>query len=157
MFFGAPEFWFEIFFKGDAVRKFLTQKKMCWMVMLGVVVFSFSSCVYCVVGGLGALGGYVISPDMVEGTIVDRDYDEIWKTSVEVLSAMGMLEQESEGIGMLQARLEGARVQVQVIRMGKKAVTVNVKARQSIFPKVKIAQQVYVKIVSALDVDAFDE
>lgn len=133
------------------MQRFLAKQKAVWMLLLSILIFPLNGCVYLVVGGVGALGGYVASPDTVEGTIVGLDYDEAWEKSVEVLSRMGVLEQRNETMGILEARLQGKDVKVTLFRVGTRSIKLAVKARQMFLPKVKVAQDVYVKIVSELN------
>ena len=132
------------------MKNFWAVQKMIWTTVLSVVMFSLNGCVYLVVGGVGALGGYVVSPDTVEGTIVTKNYDEVWTTSVEILSNMGMIEEKNEFGGVITARIQGARVQVNVFRIGNRAAKLTVKSRKMMFPKIKVSQDVYVRIAGAL-------
>ena len=47
----------------------LIRKKLLTNTLLVTLVSLGSGCVYVIVGSLGALGGYVVSPDTVEGLI----------------------------------------------------------------------------------------
>lgn len=133
------------------MEKFLVKQKATWMLILSMLILPLNGCVYVVVGGVGALGGYVASPDTVEGTIVDRDYGSVWTTAVDVLSQMGMLELQNKASGILEARLQGTKVKITVFRVGTNAIKITVKARRVFFPKIKTAQEIYVKVVTALD------
>ncbi|MEW5895156.1 MAG: DUF3568 family protein [Candidatus Omnitrophota bacterium] len=133
------------------MRKFWAVQKMLWTAILSLFMCSLNGCVYLVVGGVGALGGYVVSPDTVEGTIVEKDYEDVWSAASEVLSNSGMVEEENELNGTIIARVQGARVHVSVFRVGTNTAKLSVKARKSILPKIMIAQDVYVKIVEAID------
>ena len=79
------------------------------------ILFSLSGCVYLVVGGIGALGGYIVSPDTVEG-ITEHDEIAVWDATVEIVSVMGLVEQQSEESGFIQARINGATVSVMIVR-----------------------------------------
>lgn len=131
--------------------RFLNKQRAMWAFIISLIVFSLNGCVYLVVGSIGAFGGYVVSPDSVEGTIVDYDYDRVWDQAFEVLSTMGMFERRDEAGGIVEARVHNAHVKVMVFRTGLDSVKVTVKARRSFMPKIKIAQEVYIKIVSAFD------
>lgn len=139
------------------MRVFRARAKMLWVVLVCLTVLPLSGCVYLVVGSLGALGGYVASPDTVEGTIIDRDYDRVWRRAQEVLSQMGMLTQSQETGGLLEADLQGTQVKVMVLSTGVNTVKISVKARKNFFPMIKSAQDVYVKIVQALEGEGWEE
>ena len=51
------------------------------LLLLGIA--SFQGCIYLVIGSIGAVGGYVVSPDTVEGTI-ERDFEEVWQATSDV-------------------------------------------------------------------------
>lgn len=113
------------------------------------IVFSLSGCVYLIVGGVGALGGYVISPDTVEG-ISGQDETDLWDAANEVLSIMGTISESKEAAGIIIARLNGVKVTVTITSINSKVSKLTVKARKGIFPKITVAQDVYTKIVTHL-------
>jgi len=128
-------------FRKNVVLKFL----------LPLVMIFSSGCVYLVIGGLGALGGYVASPDTVEGT-TSRDQTEVWDTAHEILSIMGVIDEHSEGAGSIVAIVNGSRVTVTVMPVGVNTIKMSVKARKAaLFPTIGIAQDVYIKIMSTLN------
>ena len=112
-------------------------------------VFLMTGCVYLVVGGVGALGGYVISPDTVEG-LTNSDQDAVWDTAKEVASVMGTINEELQESGVLIAHISGAKVTITLMPMGKSSVKLTVKARKAFLPKITVAQDVFVKIMSRL-------
>ncbi len=117
---------------------------------LGLLSFSLSGCVYVVVGSLGAIGGYVVSPDTVEGVVSDRSQADVFRAALDVVGQMGLVEEQSEAAGVILATVNKAKVQVSVFYLSQSAVKVAVKARRSFFPKIKVAQDVYVKIMNRL-------
>jgi len=134
-----------MFMKGSAVRQNIV---LC---LFAVFMIALNGCVYLVVGGVGALGGYVVSPDTVEGMMDSYDMDQVWTASREVVSLMGVITEESEGAGILMADLQKTKLTVTVSRIGYDGAKLAVKARRSMFPRIKIAQDVYMKIVSRLE------
>ena len=111
------------------------------------VIFALQGCIYLVVGGIGALGGYVVSPDTVEG-LTEVDETALWDTSIEILSVMGSITESKEEGGVILAKVSGTVVTVSIIPMSEVSTKVRVKARKSMFPKISVAQEVYVKILS---------
>ncbi|MGE0268564.1 MAG: hypothetical protein AB7S78_08940 [Candidatus Omnitrophota bacterium] len=114
------------------------------------VLFSLSGCVYLVVGGIGALGGYVVSPDTVEG-ITTNDQTTVWDTSLEIVSIMGTVQESSEDAGIILANIDRAKVRVTIQSMDGGTCRISVKARKFLFPKISTAQNVFVKIMSTLN------
>ena len=108
-----------------------------------------SGCVYLVVGSVGALGGYAISSDTVQGT-VERDYKEVWQAAEAVSNIMGRLTFENEESGRVEAIVNNARVTIGIAQFTPKLVKLTVKARKSFFPHISTAQDVYIKIISYL-------
>lgn len=117
-----------------------------WVPLLS---FFLSGCVYLVVGSVGALGGYIVSPDTVEG-VADAELPQVWDTAKDVVSIMGIVESETKSGGLLNARIQGAQVTVLVTQSGSATVKVSVKARKHYLPKISLAQDIFVKIMSRL-------
>ena len=113
------------------------------------LILIFSGCGVVVIAGLGALGGYVISPDSVEG-IVGYSESEIFASAGDILSIMGTVSERSKGMGHIEANLSGVRVTVDVIPQSKSSTKLKVKARKWILPKLNVAQDVYMKTVRRL-------
>ncbi len=120
------------------------------MVVLIPLLVSLSGCVYLIVGGIGAFGGYFVSPDTVEG-ISENDTAIVWDSAMEVLSIMGLIEEENEAGGMILANISGAKITVTVVSLSPTASKVTVKARKAHLPKIALAQDVFVKIMSRLN------
>jgi len=114
-------------------------------VLILVAILSTSGCIYLVVGGLGAVGGYVVSPDTFEGII---EYEEVvvWDASIEILSIMGLVVEENEEDGTIVANVGGSRITATITPLEKAAVRLTVRARKAFMPKVSLAQDVFVKI-----------
>ena len=124
-------------------------KRLLVLFLSGAMLCSMSGCVYLVVGGIGALGGYVISPDTVEG-MTKSDMDSVFDTAHDVLAIMGTINEEHKEGGILIARVNGVKVTVTLSNPTPEMVKVNVKARKAFFPKISVAQDVFVKIMSQL-------
>jgi hypothetical protein len=115
-----------------------------------ILMLALNGCIYMVVGGVGALGGYVISPDTVEGMIGGKDQAEVWEAVVDVVSVLGVIQEQSEASGILIARIQGTKVTIKIVPVGADAERMSVKARKAFLPKIRIAQEVYSKVEGAL-------
>ena len=49
--------------------------------------------------GLGAVGGYVVSPDTVEG-ITENEEMIVWDSAIEVVTIMGLIKEQHEDGGL---------------------------------------------------------
>lgn len=127
----------------------LVYKRVLAVLLLLSSVFSYSGCVVLIAGGLGAVGGYAVSPDTVEG-MVDRDHIEVWDAAVEVIGIMGTIVEKNNNAGYILAKVHGAKVEVNVLQFSSRNVQLRVKARKMFFPKISVAQEVFVKIVKYL-------
>lgn len=127
-------------------------KRHPWLALTLLISTLWSSpgCIYLVVGGIGAVGGYIVSPDTVEG-ITENDAALVWEEATEVLSIMGLVEEDSEAGGMILASVNGARVTVTITSLSPTATKVTVKARKAYLPRIALAQDVFVKIMSRLN------
>jgi len=112
-------------------------------------IFS-SGCLFLVVGGAGAVGGYAVTRDTFEG-VSSKGQDELMASAHKVLSIMGTLIADNPKDGEMEATVNGAHVTVQVIQINMTTCKLRVKARQMIFPRVGIAQEIYTKIMAQLE------
>lgn len=124
-------------------------KNLLVMVLVIPLLLPLSGCIYLVVGGIGAVGGYIVSPDTVEG-LTENDAGAVWDTAVEVLSIMGLVKEDSEASGLILADVNEAKVTVTIVSLNQSMTKVTVKARRAFLPKISIAQDVFVKIMSDL-------
>jgi hypothetical protein len=115
-----------------------------------VITMSLSSCIYIVVGTVGALGGYMISPDTVEG-ITANDKDSLWDAAVNVVSIMGIIEEQEKSSGIMIAKVSGTKVTITITPLNQSTVKLSVKARKSYLPKSQVAQDIFVKIMSQVN------
>lgn len=120
-------------------------KRIWLMPLLAVAVMSLSGCIYLAVGGLGALGGYAISPDTVEGEM-QVSYDTAWEKSVEVISIMGRIQHKDYQLGKIEANVHGAAVFVDLTQISSTWVRIRVKARKNMLPNIRTAQNIWTKI-----------
>ncbi|MDD3374321.1 MAG: hypothetical protein PHY73_01175 [Candidatus Omnitrophica bacterium] len=124
---------------------YLRQRKSLWVVLVLIFSLTAGGCVYAVVGGLGALGGYAISPDTVEGDS-ELDYDTIWDSAVEIVGVMGLIQTKDYKLGTIKAIVNGAAVTIDIAQISSLEVRLRVKARKNMLPNIGIAQDVFVKI-----------
>ncbi len=125
----------------------LPLKKYFFSVILISSMMIFSGCFYLVIGGVGALGGYAISPDTVEGVVAATSSQDVWQAAVDTVSIMGIIEEKNEFSSVLICKVAGTRVTVSVAEPVTDNVKLRVKARKGMMPKVKLAQDIYTKIV----------
>lgn len=122
-----------------------------WAFILAVLLaFSGSGCVMLAVGAAGVVGGYVISPDTVEGSIA-RSLEETWMSAQEITGIMGKIVEENANLGVLVAEISAARVTVTLVAINASTTKLTVKARKSFMPKIDLAQDVYIKIVNSFE------
>jgi len=119
-------------------------KKIIFAMLLFPLVFS--GCFYVVAGAVGALGGYAISRDTIEGEL-DISFGSLWTSSIDVLDIMGVVIAEDQTKGIIQAEVNGAAVKVRIDQLTAETIRFRVTARKYLLPQLNIAQNVYVKIV----------
>lgn len=142
-------------------RELLKGKKFFLFGLLSLNL-ALTGCVYVVVGSIAALGGYVVSPDTVEG-IAKTDEQTLWDTSMDIVSIMGTIQEQSEagadklysgktapkpGESIILAVVNGAKVTITITPMGAGSAKLSVKARKAFIPKMAIAQDIFVKIMT---------
>jgi len=124
--------------------------KFIQIVLAGVLCTFSSGCVFLLVGGAGAVGGYAVSRDTFEG-VSSKGQDELMAASHKVLAIMGTITADNPKDGEMEATVYGAHVVIQVIQINMTTSKLRVKARKMLFPRVGIAQEVYTKIMNQLE------
>jgi hypothetical protein len=119
-------------------------------ILAALLAFSTSGCVMLAVGAAGVVGGYVISPDTVEGSI-GRSMEDAWISAKEITGIMGHVVEENNSQGVLVAEIASARVTVTLMTINATTTKISVKARKSFMPKIDLAQDVYIKIVNSFE------
>lgn len=128
------------------MARVLSHVKRLAQILIFIFMMALNSCVYLVVGGLGAVGGYAISPDTVEGIFSNRKPSEIWEATEDVIGVMGLIEERSEAAGMMICKIQGAKVTVTITRMSESAVKMTVKSRRAMFPRIKLSEEIFLKV-----------
>lgn len=132
------------------VLKKMLARKMAIGLLCGALLIPLNGCIYLVAGGIGALGGYVISPDTVEGYI-GKDAVEVWHAAVEIVSIMGTIQEEDQASGLLRVKIINTDVTLMIYEMSPTTTKMMVKARKYHLPRIKTAQDVYTKIITYLN------
>ncbi|GEM_PF-289781 len=142
---------------------FKTKNFFLFCALSGMLVFT--GCVYVAVGGIAALGGYVVSPDTVQG-VAKVDDQSLWDTAVEIVSIMGTIREEyhagedkvytgkktlKEGESIILAVVNGAKVTIMIVPTGANSAQLSIKARKAFIPKMTVAQDIFVKIMTHIN------
>jgi hypothetical protein len=95
---------------------------------------------------VGALGGYAISRDTVQGD-TDIEYDRFWNAVVTVARIKGTIKSEDYTRGYIIAEAESSKVWVRLIRLTKATTRLRVSARKYHLPNLNLAEDLFVKIM----------
>jgi len=125
--------------------------KQSFKILLAAFICIFSSgCVFLVIGGVGAVGGYAISRDSFEG-VSSKGQEELFAAAQKVLSIMGTISDARPKDGEIVAMVYGNHVTVDIIQINLTTSKLRVKARKDLLPSVGVAQEVYTKIMNQLE------
>lgn len=111
---------------------------------------SLSGCFYLVLGAAAAAGGYAISSDTIQGE-TEKDFQEVWDSSVEIASIMGMVGSKSHELGKISAVVDGAKINIQILQLTSSTTRLKVRARKGLFPNISTAQNIFVKIMNRIN------
>ena len=131
------------------MKPFISTRNILFSVLFISSALMFSGCVYLVIGSVGALGGYAISSDTVQGT-TEKDVHDVWEAAQSVVNIMGRITRQNEDSGRLEAIVDNSRVTIGVAQFTPKLARLTVKARKSFFPNIATAQDVYIKMINYL-------
>ncbi len=124
-------------------------KKFGIFSLLLVSLLSLSGCIFVIAGSLGAVGGYAITRDTIQGEY-DAKYSDAWSSTLNVCNMFGTLSTKDQSKGTVEALIDKAKVKVEITQLTPEAIRVKVKARKGIFPRLGTAEKVFVKIVQQL-------
>jgi len=120
---------------------------------LGLMFFlalaQVSGCVVLIATSVGAVGGYAITRDTIQGEY-DVGLRDAFRASKEVCGMLGTVVADSASLGEVQATVDQARVTVTLTQLTREAIRIKVKARRGLFPRLGTAERVFTKIVSQL-------
>ena len=131
------------------MKPYILLRNILFSILFISSALTLSGCVYLVIGSIGALGGYAISSDTVQGT-TEKDIHEVWEAAQSVVNIMGRITRQNEDSGRLEAIVDNSRVSIGVVQFTPKLVRLTAKARKSFFPNIATAQDVYIKIINYL-------
>jgi hypothetical protein len=126
------------------------RQKTLALILTVLLAFSAGGCVVLAVGAAGVVGGYVISPDTVEGSVA-RSIEETWDAAKEITGIMGKVVEENNQQGLVVAEINATRVTITMLSINATTTKITIKARKSFMPKIDVAQDVYIKIVNSFD------
>jgi len=108
---------------------------------------SLCGCWAFVVGSaVGALGGYAISRDTIQGE-TDKDSDALWESAISVLESMDAIEIDDSTRGKLQAKVGRTKITVKTEQLTPNTARLKVKCRKGILPNLTLSQKLYVRII----------
>ena len=107
---------------------------------------AFSGCIYIVAGTVGALGGYAVSKDTMEG-ITEKSFSSVWNGSLKVLNVFGNVVSEDKKMGIIEADIDSSSAKVTIEELATNTVRLRVSSRKLLLPNIKLAQKIYVKII----------
>lgn len=110
---------------------------------------ALNGCVFLVAGGVGAVGGYAVTRDTLQGEY-DAQAAHAWKAAVEACGMLGVVTLRDSNRGIVEATVDRAKVKITITQITPEAVRIKVKARKGIFPRLGTAEKVFVKIVQRL-------
>lgn len=124
-------------------------KNICLFLILGLVLFSISGCIFILGGAAGALGAYGISKDTIQGE-TEKPYDALWSSAVEISRIRGTIKQEDAGKGYIEFRAQdSSRVWIRLVRLSQTSTRLRISCRKYHFPNLSLAEELYVKILEA--------
>lgn len=127
------------------------EKSSCVFLILFLLLLNIYGCVPLIVGGaVGAVGGYAISKDTIQGD-TDKPYAEIWDSALRVAQIRGTIMQQDSQKGYIELNAESSRVSIRLIRMTRATTRVKISARKFSLPNLDLAQDLFVKIIAEAD------
>ncbi len=117
------------------------------MMFLLPAVLLCAGCIPLLIGGAaGALGGYAISSDTVQGE-TDKPLESVWAAAAEVGNSRGVIKEQDEIRGYMHVEIDSSKVWIRVIKLTQATTRLKISARKHHLPNLRLAQDLFVKIV----------
>lgn len=124
----------------------MKNKALFFLVMPFVFIY-LTGCAALIVGGaVGALGGYAISKDTIQGD-TDKPYDSLWYSAQNLSTYIGIIRQQNETRGYIQFDSGSSKVYVRLIKLTRTATRLRVSARKYHLPNLNLAEDIFIKIM----------
>jgi hypothetical protein len=124
------------------------KRKVLCLFLAPLLLLSLSGCAALIVGGaVGALGGYAISKDTIQGDS-DKAYESLWDSAMAIAKARGTINQENSQRGYIELQTDSSKVYIRLIRLTRATTRVRVSARNKYrMPNLNLAEDIFVKII----------
>ena len=114
--------------------------------LIPCIFVSILGCAPLIIGGaVGALGGYTVSRDTIQGE-TDKSYDALWEAALTVGKIRGEVKYEDKAKGYIELEVESSKVYIRLIRLTVTTTRLRVQARKYHLPNMSLAQDIFVKI-----------
>jgi len=121
--------------------------KKITLFLIPCIFLSILGCAPLIVGGaVGALGGYAVSKDTIQGE-TDKSYDSLWNSALMVGKVRGQIKYEDRPKGYIELEAESSKVYIRLIRLTAATTRLRVSARRYHLPNLNLAQDIFVKIM----------
>ncbi|MDD5155382.1 MAG: DUF3568 family protein [Candidatus Omnitrophica bacterium] len=128
------------------------KRKILLLIVIFPVLVSLSGCAaaFIVGGAAGALGGYAISKDTIQGDS-DKPYDSLWNAALDA-GAGGTIKEANERTGRIELQVDSSQVHIRLIRLTRIATRIRVSARNKFhLPNLNLAESIFVKIMETTE------
>jgi len=134
------------FQKGVAMKK-----GMAFLFSLPIIMIIISGCLPAIIvgGAVGAVGGYAVSRDTIQGE-TDKPYEVLWNSATTVARIRGKLKSEDAIKGRIELEAESSRVYISLDRLTQSTTRVRVSARKYHLPNIALAQDIFVKVMEGI-------
>jgi len=99
--------------------------------------------------GTGAVAGYSLSKDSIEG-YDDHSFDAVWNQAVITMKQRGKLTLQDKANGKFEGEVNGVTIKGEITRVTPKTVKMKISGRKALLPKVAVAQDIFLNITETL-------
>jgi hypothetical protein len=124
------------------------KRKVLLSFLVPFILLGLSGCAALIVGGAaGALGGYAVSKDTIEGDS-DKAYESLWDSAMTIAKARGTIKQENQQRGYIELETDSSKVHIRLTRLTRATTRVRVSARNKYhLPNLNLAEDIFAKIM----------
>ncbi|MFC2149070.1 hypothetical protein ACFLQ8_00040 [Candidatus Auribacterota bacterium] len=126
-------------------------KRIVGSLIMVVGLVYLSGCAVALIGA-GAMAGYSLSKDSIEG-YADVSHDSLWNKCIEVVKKEGVVKLEDKGRGKFEGTVDEINITGQLTQVSDSTAKLRISGRNRfLMPNVTVPQRLFIRIFEELGV-----